>query len=89
MRVSSLPETSPKLTFVRALRAWCLPAVDDWQWPIYALLVFDHALVQLSCRAYDVSGNKVRNPEDAAVLAARRAAWVKRLFASAGPVQIK
>ncbi len=65
--------------FLLALRAGCMPG-NGSEWPIYALLVFDQALVQLGGLAFDVSGNKVRNPRDAALLAARSARWARELL---------
>jgi hypothetical protein len=71
---------SAPLAFLQALRIKCM-AADDPQWPLYALLVFDQALVQLGGLAFGVSRNKVRNPRDAALLAARAGQWVSRLLA--------
>lgn len=45
---------------------------------IYALLVFDQALIQLSGLTYSLSGNKISVPEEAARLAARVAQWARK-----------
>lgn len=80
---SETTDASAPLTFLQALRIKCMPA-NDPQWPLYALLVFDQALVQLGGLAFGVSRNKVRNPRDAALLAARTGHWVCRLLADRG-----
>jgi CheY-like chemotaxis protein len=72
-------DASAPLAFLLALRAGCMPAGDP-QWPIYALLVFDQALVQLGGLAFGISANKVCNPQDAARLAALAARWVRKLL---------
>ena len=66
-------------TFVRALRSRCSPE-DDSEWLVYAVLVFDQALVQLGGLAFGISGNNVRNPRDAALLAATSARWLNKLL---------
>jgi hypothetical protein len=81
---SSTTDQSAQLVFVRGLRASCM-AADDPQWPIYALLVLDQALVQLATLSYDVSGNRIRYPQDAAWLAGRAAKWVRALLLSPAP----
>jgi hypothetical protein len=42
----------------------------------YAVTVFDHAMIQLGGLAFAVSRNKIRDPEQAAELAARVANWI-------------
>lgn len=44
---------------------------------VYALMVFDQALIQLGGLAFAVSRNKIRDPEQAAKLAARAANWIE------------
>lgn len=46
---------------------------------IYALMVFDNALVQLGGLAFGRSQNKIQNPKDAALLAVYAARWLKAL----------
>jgi hypothetical protein len=44
---------------------------------VYAISVFDHALIQLGGLDFAVSRNKIRDPEHAAELAARAAHWIE------------
>ena len=46
---------------------------------IYALMVFDAAIMQLGGLAYEVSGNKITNPTDAALLGTLVADWLRRV----------
>jgi hypothetical protein len=46
---------------------------------VYALSVFDHALMEFSGLAVQSSRNKIADPFDAALLAAVTAAWLRRL----------
>lgn len=46
---------------------------------VYALMVFDIATMQLWGLAYTVSRNKIKNPQDAALLATFISAWLKRI----------
>jgi len=43
----------------------------------YAIMVFDHALIQLGGLSFAVSRNKIRYPDQAAEFAARAANWVE------------
>lgn len=56
---------------------------------VYALMVFDIATMQLWGLAYTVSRNKIKNPQDAALLATFVSAWLRRvapgLFTSTEP----
>lgn len=49
---------------------------------VYALSVFDHALMELSGMAYQSSRNKIAVPSDAARLAAISAGWLRRVAPS-------
>ena len=84
-------ETNNQLLFTTALRSRCLSGpADDTESALYAVLVFDQALVQLGSLAWGVSRNKVRNPSDAARLVAYAGDWAMRLLArskeSADPI---
>lgn len=46
---------------------------------VYALMVFDIAVMQLWGLAYTVSRNKIKNPEDAALLATFASAWLRQV----------
>jgi hypothetical protein len=46
---------------------------------VYALSVFDHALMELSGLAVQSARNKINQPSDAARLAAISAAWLRRV----------
>lgn len=46
---------------------------------VYAILVFDQALIQLGGLAFAVSRNKIRDPEQAAQLAAHAANWIEMI----------
>jgi len=71
--------SSPRTTFVRALRSECLPDSDP-EWLVYAVLLFDQALVQLGGLAFAVSGNKIHNPKDAARLVVCASKWLNRML---------
>ena len=74
---------SNQLLFATALRSRCLNGGSETESAIYAVLVFDQALVQLGSLAWGVSRNKVKNPRDAAILAAYAGNWAVRQIARA------
>jgi hypothetical protein len=76
---ASAAQSSPRTTLVRALRSGCLPDGDP-EWLVYAVLLFDQALVQLGGLAFPPSGNKIHNPKDAARLAAFAAKWLNNML---------
>jgi len=76
---TSAAESSPRTTFVRGLRSGCLTDGDP-EWLVYAVLLFDQALVQLGGLAFTVSGNKIHNPQDAALLAACVSKWLDNML---------
>jgi hypothetical protein len=47
--------------------------------PVYALSIFDHALMELAGMAFQSTRNKIAVPSDAARLAAMSAAWLRRV----------
>lgn len=63
------------LRMVREIRQQALKrAAQD----VYALMVFDIAVMQLWGLAYTVSRNKITRPEDAALLATLASSWLRR-----------
>jgi CheY-like chemotaxis protein len=78
-------ETSVPLLFISALRERC-QLDDEAQRLLYAVLVFDHTLVQLGSLAWGVSRNKVRSPKESAMLAVRTGNWALNLLAAAARV---
>lgn len=64
------------LLFVQSLREAALPYTTP---DVYALMVVDHALIQLGGLAYGSAFNKIQNPQDAALLAALAANWFDSL----------
>ena len=64
------------IEFVRGLRT----GADAWNPPeIYALLVFDSALVQLGGLSFGTSGNRIADPRAAGAVAAFVARWYGRI----------
>ncbi|MHB0998509.1 MAG: response regulator [Armatimonadota bacterium] len=64
------------LHMIREIRAEALKRTTG---EIYALMVFDIAVMQLWGLAYTVSRNKIKNPADAAILATYVSAWLRRI----------
>jgi len=62
--------------FIAEVRRRALGMCDQ---VVYALSVFDHALMELSGMAYQSTRNKIAVPTDAARLAAASAAWLRRV----------
>jgi len=64
------------IEFVRGLRT----GADAWNPPeIYALLVFDSALIQLGGLSFGTSGNRIADPRAAGAVAAFVARWYGRI----------
>lgn len=59
---------------ISELRSKALQQADEY---IYALMVFDNALIQLGGLAFGPSCNKIANPQEAARLAAYAARWLR------------
>jgi len=74
---SELNRVTNTIRFVEALRKEAANRVDL---SVYAIAVFDQALLQLGGLAYTVSRNKIRSPQDAALLAALAAEWVSGML---------
>ena len=75
------------LLFVRSLRQ---AALGYTTLGVYALMVVDHALIQLGGLGYGSAFNKIRHPRDASLLAALAAKWYEierksELTESSGP----
>ena len=64
------------MEFIRHIRLAAEAMLDRH---IYALLVFDYALIQLGGLAFGISGNKIHDPRIAAHYAAIVAGWYSSL----------
>jgi CheY-like chemotaxis protein len=70
------------IEFVRGLRT----GANAWNPPeIYALLVFDFALIQLGGLSFGTSGNRIADPRAAGAVAAFVARWYGRIKKGAAP----
>lgn len=70
-----LDRTRNTQLLISTLREQVLSQVDPW---LYALMVFDHALLQLGGLAFPLSRNKIAIPADAALLAALACKWLEQ-----------
>ena len=81
--LAPIAEESGNPDFVAANTIALIAAIRDQAFQrcapsVYALLVFDQALIQLSGLTYNLSGNKITVPEEAARLAARTSQWARK-----------
>jgi CheY-like chemotaxis protein len=68
------------LKLISEIRLQALQRAEPY---VYALMVFDNALMQLGGLAFGSSCNKICNPRDAAFLAALAACWFNRIALNA------
>jgi hypothetical protein len=62
------------LKLIAEIRAQALKRADL---PVYTLMVFDHAMIQLGGLYFGVSCNKIASPTDAVRLSALAARWLR------------